>query len=145
MSAILLFAAKRALIDFLTTELGPEVQVSYMFPAAPERLIVHAGAARFTRSQALAEWAQAVEETVVVDIWLRVQELGGDLRVADQKCEDLAGLVIGALSSPRGIGAGLTFSDVTSGTNPQPVAAPNPEPTITSTLVLQVSVRGVQV
>lgn len=144
MSAVLLFAAKRAVIDALASQLA-DVQVEYSFPANPERTLVYAAGARFTRQQALAEWASAADETTVVDIWLRVVSPGDDTRAADGQLEELAAAVLDVLSTHRDVGSGLTFNDVTAGTAPEPLSTPNPEPTITVRLLMQVSVRGVVV
>lgn len=144
MSAILLFAAKRALIDALKNSIGSDtIQVEYAFPANPERALVYGGNARMTRQQALAEWGSAATETCIVDLWLRVASVESDQRAAEQQCETFAGAVLDALIAKPQIGTGLTFNDVTSASAPNPIVQGNPDPMIIVTLLMQVSVRGV--
>lgn len=146
MTGILIFAAKRAVIARLTVELGgldDPIQVSYAFPVDPERRIVYGATARTTRSQALAEWTAAVNETAVIDIWLRVEEPGGDVESTEEGLEELSGLVLGVLYSGSDLGGGFTFADVTSAVLPEASIVGGPDPTVISRLQLQVSVRGV--
>ena len=144
MSGLLVYAGKRAIIDALS-DLIPEdtAQVAYSFPGNPDRTLVYGGGARFTRAPVTAESSSPAAETAVIDIWLRVEEPGGDVREAEQMVETLAVTVIGALYTHRLVGTGFTFVDVSTGVAPTSVVSATPTPTIVARLQLQVTVRGI--
>lgn len=144
-AGILLFAAKRGIFDTLAANMPEDVQVSYRFPTNLERMSVYGAAARMVRQQGAAEWDSISVEAVTVDIWVRVVDLTGDVRAADEKCEAIAGVICSILANHRAIGNGLTYSDIVYGLSPEAIATPTPEPTITARLQLQALVQGIQV
>lgn len=147
MNAIMLFAAKRGIFSTLAAGFDEDdgVQVSYSFPPNGGRVLIYGAAARMVRQQGAAEWGAIVQEAVTVDIWLRVVDPTSDVEASDRVLEDLAGRVIAVLDSNRAIGNGLTFADVVFGLNPEALASPNPDPTITARLQMQALVQAVTV
>lgn len=141
---ILAYVAKRALIDAIDTLLASDtVQVSYAAPGDLGEAAVYAGGMRGTQADAVAESGVATDETVIIDVIVRIYQPGNDGEAADRAVENLADQVIGYLAANPALAGGLTIAGVASYDAPMPEFTASPEATVTSTLVMRVSVQGV--
>jgi hypothetical protein len=140
---ILAWAAKRALVDRIDTLLSSDtVQVAYAFPGDPQRLCVYGGALRFTQDDAVAETGVLAQETATIDIWIRCNQPGDDVRGCDVAVENLADQIVGDLSANPKLTGALTTVGVALGDAGQPVLSPGPEPSTTSQVLLQIVCEG---
>jgi len=148
MANILLYIAKRALIDALDSLLSSDtVQVGYSYPPEPLRQCVYGGGARMTQVDAVAEPGVTTVERVVVDIYIRCQVLGDDSRAAEMLAEMIADKIIGMLNAtpylvtptPPG---GVTVVGIVQGIADSPILSGIPEPVIDVSLLLQISCEG---
>jgi hypothetical protein len=139
--ALLMYAAKRAIIDAITAAM-PTVQVGYVLPPDPEYVCVYGGLTRMVQDDGVAEPGLSTVETDVIDVWIRVYAPGDDLRAADLQVEPIANAVIDLFqANPYLVGVG-TVSGVSSGDGGEPTLFTAPEPAVVSRLLLQITVMG---
>jgi hypothetical protein len=153
MTGLLLYAAKRAVIDLLTRQVaGSDVKVSYQAPKDWPDTAVYGGAVRSTRADLVAEPGVVMEETVTVDVWLRCYADGGDQQAVDLAAEQQAQRIIRAIDA-RARGDlttddnpdGLRFASVTIADGGTPANVPGTAqspPGVIAKLLLQVEVSG---
>lgn len=142
----LAFYAKRAIFDRLDVLAGDNqplsgVQVAYSMPGSFTSPTVYGGRIHLNREADTAEVRQPVWlETDTVSLFVRVLLGGGDQRAADAEVERIADLIDGEFSANPTL-SGLTVVGVTAG-DADYIPTPNPEPTVTSILRLQLTVEG---
>lgn len=141
---ILAYSAKRTLMDTIDTLLASDtVQVSYAAPGDLSALAVYGGAIRGIQSDAVAEAGVATNEDTTIDVIVRAYQPGNDARAADEAVESLADQIVGYLAEFPRLAGGLTVTGLASFAAEMPDFSASPEPTVTSTLVMQINVRGV--
>ena len=126
------YAAKRALFAKMAElaagsgELSPlrqkygdgPVQVSYDYPARDlARECVYGGGVRFTQTEAAHDGnVPLILETVMVGIVIRINGTGApSAQFTDQRAEEIADFYAEFLAANPDLGAGFTFSEVTTG------------------------------
>lgn len=121
MKATNAYAAKRALIDRLTAlsqVVGHPlegVQVAYDKPGDMKDRCIYGGWARFTRGEGAAEGVLA-QETVLVDLYVRVLGRALDARATEALVEGLGDVIADELARDPELTGELTYEQIKSGT-----------------------------
>lgn len=145
MTTLVAWAAKRSVISRIQAWADVAaaddplygVQIEYALPAEPERVCVYGGRVRSTRTQAGGEHALMFREDIVIEVRVRVYEVGGDPEDTERTAEGIAQRIAVAVSAEPRITAGSVA--VTSTDADPTVLSGDPEPAVTVNVVLTVT------
>jgi hypothetical protein len=114
------------------------VVVEYALPPNPERVCVYGSRARSTRTQVSAEHGVLFREDTLIDIRVRVQELGGDIADTEMVAEGICQAIAVAVTAEPRLTPGGSVAVTATDQDPT-IISPDPDPYVTVNVVLTVS------
>lgn len=122
--------------------IGDGTLVAYAWPGDQARQMAYMGAVHAVADLAVAEYTAALTREVdIIAVYLRAFAPGDDVRGVDQTVKAMAQAIIADLAGNPQLAGGLTWADWTAADGDY-IATPNPEPSVTSVLRLQLTVTG---
>jgi hypothetical protein len=116
------YVAKRAIFDRFSElaadgQLLAGIQVSYEYPRQVERELVYGGGVKFQQSDDAEDGEHDIlsYEQAAVGVYIRVTGPSMDVREADARCEEIAGLLAATLKSKPRLTPAIAYSRIISG------------------------------
>lgn len=134
---------KRSIIARIATlgladpgDLGDTVQVSTAMQPNPERKAVFVSRTSWGQRDVLAERYVAYEQTIVVEVRVRVMQPGGDMDATEREAERIVSLIVAGVCADPDLTGGRGRIVATSGDADPVVLSPSPDPYVVVNLGL---------